>query len=131
MKAFHKFRRKHTMKTVNTLCTDMKSKVLRPIAKYRNVSKELQKYHSKVDEALNVMSLNSTMLQAITNDTHIQKYQMTIHYVQNDFLIASKILLLSRILDWLLTLKYPTKVTAAVYGTTLLYIIFASEIFSR
>lgn len=104
-------------------------RLLKPIVKFKTASKEVRKYHGKIDEALNVMSINGSVLQTllVNGHLHVEKYEHVISLVQNNFLVASKIILLSKIFENILTSKYPTKDTVAIYSSTILYIIFASE----
>lgn len=106
--------------------------ILKPIVKFKTVTTKVRKYHGKIDEALNVMAINGSVLQAIAN-SHIQvdKYEHAISLVQTDFLVASKILLLSKMLESILIFKHPTKDTVAIYSSTLLCIIFASDMFLK
>jgi hypothetical protein len=95
--------------------------------------KKIDKTHKKIDEAFNIIALNNTIIQSFLHDHSIAivKYGQTLQLVQSDFLVASKILMLYRIVNYLINFRNPVSANVATYTTILSIIIFASEQFMK
>lgn len=89
----------------------------------------INKTHNKIDESLNIISVNSTMLTNFIHDHRIISYSNTLQVVQNDFVIATKILLVYRIVKYFIDFKSPASANVAIYTVLSCLFIFASENF--
>jgi hypothetical protein len=95
--------------------------------------RKIDKTHKKIDEALNIIAFNNTVLQTILHDHSLAiiKYGQTLQLVQGDFLVASKVLVLYKIVKYLIDFRSPTSANVATYTLLLFFFIFASEQFTK
>lgn len=100
-----------------------------PRIKIRPLLVNVQKVHHKVDEAFNILALYGNVVDRVVHDQQVMKYECALHLLQNDFLIASKIMLLSKIVRYVFQFTFQPKDIAANYTLILFFIIFVSENF--
>lgn len=72
-------------------CKVPKPPLLREISRLTRVKRT-------TDNIMDMMSLNVGLVQHFYNDAHVQKCHMVISSIQGDFWVATKVLLLSRLL---------------------------------
>ena len=85
------------------------------------------KMTGKIDDAINVISFNGTIIQTL-NEHAADKYLHGVQLVQTNFSFASKIMLLSRIVAGLFSNDDQAKANVAIYSSLLVLVIFLSDI---
>ena len=85
-------------------------------------------FTGKIDDALNMISLNGTIVQAINAHADIDKLQHGVQIIQTDFLLASKLMLFFRVVQSVFATETQKKVNAAIYIGLLFIVIFASDV---
>ena len=102
-----------------------------PRIKFKVAIVAVHKFHNKVDEAFNILSLSDSVVNSLIHcvQLHEDKYETTLHHFQTNFSIASKVILLSKIIRYILISKNLVKDTVANYTLYLFLIIFVTEYF--
>jgi hypothetical protein len=90
---------------------------------------KFKKRYKNLDEAMDIITLNSSVMKVLLENHDGVKYSKALHIVENDFLIASKILLLCRLAKYIYDFKSQTTTNVATHILTLLLVIFATEQF--
>lgn len=85
------------------------------------------KLHDKVDQALNMLSINTSVADFVIHEGHVDKVHHTVQLFQNDFTIATKFILLSKVVLAITSRSKQLKDHAAIYMSLLLAVIFLSN----
>lgn len=94
----------------------------------KRVARHANNMTGKIDDALNLISLNGTIVQAINAHADIDKLQHGVQIVQTDFLLASKLMLFFRVVQSVFAQESQKKVNAAIYIGLLFIVIFVSDV---
>ncbi len=99
--------------------------------------KRIHKVHRNVDEALNMISINSNVIELMIHTNKIDHYQHTLSIIQNDFSVVTKLMMASKILNVIFEhIQTPKHIIkhmnrcrqiVTIYTPLLLIIIFMSE----
>lgn len=96
--------------------------------RFKKLASRVATAHERIDDALGVISLNGTILQSVVTDAHnVDKYQHGIQMLQNDFLFASKFMLVSRVIGSLKATDTQKSLNVAIYISLLFLVIFVSD----
>jgi hypothetical protein len=95
----------------------------------KQVAQQAEKLHEKIDDALNVMSLNGVVIDNIVQNPHFQDtYTHSVHILQTDFSLASKCILLLKLVRGVSTTNTTTAgVNVAIYISLLSAVFFVSS----
>ena len=96
--------------------------------KFKQIASGVTCAHEKIDDALGVISLNGTILQSVITEGHnMDKFQHGIQLLQNDFLFASKFMLISRVIGSFKATGTQKHINVAIYISLLFIVIFVSD----
>jgi hypothetical protein len=111
----------------NITCCLKIEKYLPRKVRLKQVVRQVHKTHNHIDEALNIIAINNTLLQSMLHDQNVIKYHQALQGVQDNFLIVTKVVMLSRIVKYITEYRNPVSVNVAIYTLISFIIIFASE----
>jgi hypothetical protein len=92
----------------------------------RKISNIVKRVHGRINEALDIISMNNTVLLDMAHISYIKDYNNVTTLYQNDFLIASKILLICRIVKYISNMRSTESINVAVYTMLSAVFIFAN-----
>jgi hypothetical protein len=81
-------------------------------------------YHKKIDEAINMISLNASALHTLWHSQLALQYDKSVHIIQDNFFITTKIVLVSKVLRNLFSRNKLSLTSAVIYTTLFIAIIF-------
>jgi hypothetical protein len=92
-----------------------------------NINK-INKVHSRIDDAFSILTVTDNVSKAVLPHFNT-KYDMTLHYFQDNFLIASKVIILSKLFVFMTRIDNRTKDNVAIYTLALFVLIFVAGSF--
>lgn len=104
-----------------------KSIIQRPHIRFKPAMRKVQKIYENVDDAFSVLNLSTTCIQNIIHTQQLQIYEHTLNSYQNNFWIASKLMLLSRIFAMIQRISNNERDVVANYTLILFTIILVSS----
>jgi hypothetical protein len=88
--------------------------------------KKISKVHGKIDDAFSILTVTDNVTNAVI--PHIStKYDVTLHYFQDNFLIASKVILLSKVFMFITRMDKDARDNVATVPLFLFIVIFVSQ----
>lgn len=106
--------------------TPMSGMIPLPKVRMKRIVHKVGTVQTKIDDAISVISINNSLVQTMTSH-QADKYQHGIQLIQNDFLLASKFMLLSRVLGSVFAPGDQKKVNVAIYICLLALVFFVSD----
>jgi glyoxylate carboligase len=100
--------------------------IQRPHKRFKPMITKIQRIYENVDDAFNVLNLSTTCIQNIIHTQQVQ-FEHMLHIYQNNFWIASKFILLSRIIAMLYRISNNERDVVANYIIILFTIILVSS----
>lgn len=99
----------------------------RPRIRLKPVIKKAKTIYSDIDDALNILNMSTIACKHMVHLEQVQMYETSLHATQNNFCVASKFILLSRIASMFVRLSNKKGDAVAYYILILFTFILATQ----